>query len=174
LAQLAAYHREKQLAPMRDAQKALARALDDLNAMGVLEEMRVKRFSANLCGGPAARDGLMPEPWVGALIWHRPAGYFGYKTLTLLGIWAIQRENVPLIMLGVRRLAFAAPFYDAEAYVKLIRGAFDLYYDDKGNPPPTPALTFAYDAAKRLEQREVVAKTLQKLAIEHTENTEEQ
>lgn len=164
LAQLAAYQREKQLAPLRETQQQLARTLDDLNAFGALETVRAKRFSPHLCCGPAARAGLIPDPWVGVMIWHRPSGYLGYKTLTLLGVWAKVRQDVAEIHIGVRRLAFAAPFYDPEAYVKLIPRAFDLYYNDPGSPPAAPALSFSYDAVQRLEQRERVERMLVDLA----------
>ena len=171
LTQLAAYHREKQRAPLRETQKLLASALDALNVFGVLEDVRAKQFSPTLCCGPAARDGLKPMPWVGAMIWHRPSGYLGYKTLTLLGGWGIQQGTDLQIMLGVRRLAFAAPFYDAEAYFKLIRRAFDLYYQDDGSPPTNAALTFIYESDKRLEQRELVLKTLQTIGAGNNQSS---
>ncbi len=166
IASLALYHREKQLAPLRDTQKALAVTLDGLNAFGALEDLRRLRFSPRLCHGPSARDGLTPFPWVGAVIWHRPAGYLGYKTLTLIGVWAkAQDENgAHQIMIGTKRITFAAPFYDAEAYFKLIPKAFDLYYDDNGSPPDSPALVFVYDAKQRLEAREQIAAALAALA----------
>lgn len=168
MASLALYHREKQLAPLRDTQKALATTLDGLNAFGALEELRRVKFSPRLCHGPAARDGLSPFAWVGVVIWHRPAGYLGYKTLTLLGVWArAAQENesgAHQIMIGTKRLAFAAPFYDAEAYFKLIPKAFDLYYDDSGSPPDAPTLIFNYDVKERLEARERVAAALAALA----------
>lgn len=164
MASLALYHREKQLAPLRDTQKALAVTLDGLNAFGALEDLRRLRFSPRLCHGPAARDGLTPVAWVGAVIWHRPAGYLGYKTLTLIGVWAqAAQENesgAHQIMVGMKRLAFAAPFYDAEAYFKLIPKAFDLYYNDSGSPPDAPVLIFNYDVKARLEARERVTAAL--------------
>ncbi len=166
IASLIDYHREKQLAPLRDTQKALAVTLDGLNAFGALEELRRSKFSPRLCHGPAARDGLTPLVWVGAVIWHRPAGYLGYKTLTLIGIWAraAAEGGAHQIMIGTKRLAFAAPFYDAEAYFKLIPKAFDLYYDDSGSPPDAPALIFNYAVKERLEAREQVAAALAALA----------
>ncbi|MFN8530318.1 MAG: hypothetical protein U0670_17090 [Anaerolineae bacterium] len=173
LALLAESRRERQIAqqtaPLRDAQKSLAAVLDGLNAYGALDDVRRRSFSPLLSAGPAARDGLIPHPWVGVMIWYRPSGYLGYKTLTLMGVWgmaepATEEESPRLIIqVGLKRLPFAAPFYDAEAYVKLIRKSFDLYYHDDGSPPTTPAQSFVYEAEHRLEVRQTIASVLQGL-----------
>ncbi|GEM_PF-614703 len=161
LAQLAAYRRERQLAPLRDQQKTLARILDDLNAWGALEDLQARHFSKNLCWGPTALDGLSPLVWVGVMIWSRPSGYFGYKVLTLTGIWitaAPEDTSPPQGIVGVRRLPFASPFYEAEAYHKLIRKGFNLYYQDDGSPPGETGrkLTFTYNPTHRLELRTAI------------------
>lgn len=162
LAHLTAYHRERQLAPMRDQQKQLVSALDALDAWGALETIHAKHFSKNLCCGPAAHDGIAPQPWVGVMLWSRPAGYLGYKVLTLTGVWAIPENDAAQIIIGVRRIAYAQAFYDAEAYVKLIRKGFSLYYGDNGAPPPISGrkVVFTYDPHRRLVQRDVVIQAL--------------
>ena len=135
---------------------ALARSLDGLNALDALDLLRAKRFSPNLSWGAKAFTGKQPTPWVGALIWHRPAGYFGYKTLTVIGVWAVAEAEGTRIIVGTKLLAFTAPFYEAEAYHKLIRDSFDLYYTDRGAPPEQNRWVFTtlYDPAQRLELRD--------------------
>src|SRR5690606_27984089 len=156
LEQIAQIRREKAEAPKRAAQEELARILDGLNVWGTLEELRTKRFSPNLCYGPKAIGGLVPTPFVGVVLWHRPAGYYGYKTLTLLGVWAKLEGEKPELLIGSKRLAYSAPFYDAEAYHKLIRRNYDLYYQDD-DLPPSDALTIPYQPEHRLTLRETIA-----------------
>ncbi|MDX2163521.1 MAG: hypothetical protein SF162_19560 [bacterium] len=169
LSLIAAYQREQKRAPLREAQKRLAAALDAVNALGALDDARRVRFSPALCHGAAARLGLTPQPWVGAMIWHRPPGYLGYKTLTLMGVWAVapdpegQTEAVEM-RVGVKRLPFAAPFYDPESYFKLIRTQFDLYYQDDGAPPAASTLIVRYDADQRLALRETIRQAVFALA----------
>jgi hypothetical protein len=159
LAQIAQNRREKAEAPKRAAQDELARILDGLNVWGTLEALRTKRFSLNLCYGPKAIGGLEPEPYVGVVVWHRAAGYYGYKTLTLLGVWACEEGGKPVLLVGVKRLPYAAPFYDAEAYHKLIRRNYDLYYQDNG-APPADAQAIPYQPELRLSLRERIAAEL--------------
>jgi hypothetical protein len=163
LAQIAQIRREKADAPKRVAQEELARILDGLNVWGTLEELRMKRFSPNLCYGPKALGGLEPIPFVGVVLWHRAAGYYGYKTLTLLGVWVREESGVPTILIGVKRLPYTAPFFDAEAYHKLIRRGYDLYYEDDGMPP-TDAFSIPYNPELRLSLRETVAAELARRA----------
>ena len=134
----------------------LARILDGLNALDALDLLRAKRFSPNLSWGAKAFTGKQPTPWVGGLIWHRPAGYFGYKTLTVIGVWAVAEAEGPRIIVGSKLLAFTAPFYEAEAYHKLIRDSFDLYYTDRGAPPEQNHWVFTtlYNPTQRLELRD--------------------
>lgn len=161
LAQMAQIRREKAEAPKRAAQDELARILDGLNVWDTLEALRTKRFSPNLCHGPKAIGGLSPFPYVGVVVWHRPAGYYGYKTLTLLGVWARYEGEKPILLIGVKRLSYSAPFYDAEAYHKLIRRNYDLYYQDD-DMPPADALIISYDPEMRLSLRETIAAELAK------------
>ncbi|MBN8639237.1 MAG: hypothetical protein J0M07_28220 [Anaerolineae bacterium] len=134
----------------------LARILDGLNALDALDQLRAKRFSPNLSWGAKAFTGKQPTPWVGGLIWHRPAGYFGYKTLTVIGVWAVAEAEGTRIIVGSKLLAFTAPFYEAEAYHKLIRDSFDLYYTDRGAPPEQNHWVFTtlYNPTQRLELRD--------------------
>lgn len=162
LAQIAQIRREKAEAPKRAAQDELARILDGLNVWGGLEELRGKRFSPNLCHGPKVIGGLTPFPFVGVVLWHRPAGYYGYKTLTLLGVWARQHEVQQKLVIGVKRLSYSAPFYDAEAYHKLIRRNYDLYYADDAIPPGD-SLELLYQPETRLNLRETIVAELARL-----------
>jgi hypothetical protein len=159
LTQIAQIRREKAEAPKRAAQDELARILDGLNVWGILEALRAKRFSPNLCYGPKVIGGLTPVPYVGVVLWHRPAGYYGYKTLTLLGVWARYEGDNPALLVGVKRLSYSAPFYDAEAYHKLIRRSYDLYYQDDG-APPADATVFPYQPEQRLSLRDTIATEL--------------
>jgi hypothetical protein len=65
------------------AQK-LVTPLDAVNATGFLEDIQAKRFREILCHGPKVCHG---EGWMGSVLWFRQQGYYGYKTLYLLGIW---------------------------------------------------------------------------------------
>lgn len=136
----------------------LARILDGVNALDALDALRRQRFSPNLSWGAKAFSGTMPGAWVGALIWHRPAGYFGYKTLTVIGVWALAGEGGTILTVGTKLLPFTAPFYEAEAYHKLIRDGFDLYYSDRGAPPDESRRVFTtpYDPAQRLTLRDAL------------------
>ncbi|NDJ61784.1 MAG: hypothetical protein GYB67_11705 [Chloroflexi bacterium] len=164
--QIEALRRERRLAPLRAQQTALARILDDLNAVGALEVVRDTRFSPRLCHGPRGIDGLTPVPWVAAVIWHRPAGYFGYKTLTLLGVWAYHAadgaEAPPVLSVGAKQLSYSAPFFDPEAYHKLIRRGYDVYYRDDGAPPAEAkrCAVLTYTPDERLALREALAAAL--------------
>lgn len=159
LEQIALIRRAKAEAPKRAAQEDLARILDGLNVWDALDTLRASRFARNLCSGPKAVSGFEPIPFVGVVIWHRPAGYYGYKTLTVLGVWAHMEAGLPVIKIGQKRLSFSAPFYDAEAYFKLIRREYDLYYKDDGTPP-ADALAIPYHHDERLALRDTVAAEL--------------
>jgi hypothetical protein len=168
LEQIAQHRREHQNAPKRAAQDAFGLILDGLNALGALEDFkesvqRVKGFpTSRLIYGPKPVKGMQPTPWVGVVLWSRPAGYHGYKTLTLTGIWVYAQMGVPHFTVGTKILPFTAPFYDADAYNKLIRREFNLYYSDSPAPPPPErrVLNAPYEASKRLEHREAVIAAL--------------
>ena len=140
----------------------LARILDDLNAMDALDGLRRR---ATLCYGPKVIKSALPS--LGVVIWQRAPGYYGYKTLKLVGLWVFVRgegeERKAILCIGKKMLKFSAPFYDADAYHKLIRDAYDLYYQDDRKPPSQPAYTVAYDAEQRLDLRGIIAHEVAKL-----------
>jgi hypothetical protein len=136
----------------------LARLLDDLNVMDTLEALRRR---AKLTYGPKIITSALPSK--GVVLWQRGAGYYGYKTLKLFGVWATMRDETPVIAIGSKMLAFSAPFYDADAYHKLIKQSYDLYYKDDNRPPTQPTFSVRYDADERLDLREAIAKEVARL-----------
>lgn len=138
----------------------LARILDDLNVLDTLETIRKR---SKLTYGPKVILSALPSRAV--VVWRRPAGYHGYKTLTLFGVWAYLRDNAPIITIGAKQLPFSAPFYDADAYHKLIRQNYDLYYRDDNRPPAQPAFSVRYDPDQRLELRETLDRELSKYLL---------
>ncbi len=159
-AQIARLRRLHYEAPLRAAQAELAAVLDGLNALGALDSLKAGGLSRLLSGGPLAVSGAQLMPWVGAVIWQRAPGYFGYKTLTLYGLWARQAPEGAQILAGIRRLAYALDFYEADAYHKRIRREFALYYADDGRPPNEPSWSAAYRAEDRLALRAQAAEAL--------------
>jgi hypothetical protein len=138
----------------------LARILDDLNVMDTLESIRKR---SRLTYGPKVI--LSAQPSRAVVIWRRAPGYHAYKTLTLIGVWAYLRDDAPIITIGTKQLAFSAPFYDAEAYNKLIRQNYDLYYKDDNRPPAQPAFSVRYDPEQRLDLRETIERELARLIL---------
>jgi hypothetical protein len=137
------------------SQEALARTLDALDTWSILEVACARRPSLR-SWGPKAVQGVLPRPWVGSVLWQRGEGYAGYRTLLIAGIWACDDEGGQRLIIGQKTLPYAAPFYEAEAYHKLMRTGFDVYYRDDGAPPPSTSrvLDIAYAEAQRLELRE--------------------
>ena len=152
---------EQEAAPKREAQDDLARVLDSVDAWGKLDFIRRSKGIRKLTYGPKAVSGLTPMIWVGIVIWRRGSGYHGYKQLQLLGIWAYDDGGTPTITVGTRWLAFSAPFYDADAYQKLIRKNFDLYYEGEVTPPTNGLYTTIYTPERRLAIREEIRAALQ-------------
>lgn len=147
-----------------------ARALDGLNAFDALSDIGRAHFSPRLTGGPSVYAGNQPSAWAGVLLWGRAAGYLGYKVITVIGIWAVlpaQTDAVepvmPDILIGVKRLPFAHPFFDPEPYHRLVGRDYTLYYDDDGSPPSQWIYRAPYVLAERLAQREAVAEALKTL-----------
>lgn len=138
-----------------------ARALDSLNALDFLEELGRARFSPRLSSPPRAYAGELPSPWVSAVFWTRPAGYLGYKVLSVYGVWASSTDaDAILITIGMKKLPFARPFFDPEPYHNLFRRDYTLYYDDNGAPPAQSAFSELYTPANRLAQRDSVRDAL--------------
>lgn len=136
-------------------QKDMQRVLDTLNAFGFLDDARQKAPDAILCFGP--KD-VFDGNWSGVVVWFRPRGYHGYKTLTVLGIWASAQMNTVSVVMGTHTLTFTAPFYNPEAYFHHIRRGFDLYYGDDVSPPDGPHQLYATDfvQSRRLEIRDAI------------------
>jgi hypothetical protein len=149
--------RTNQIAAQTDP---LARILDDLNVMDTLEALRKR---AKLTYGPKVILSALPSRAV--VIWRRPSGYHGYKTLTLIGVWAYQHDAAAIISIGAKQIAFSAPFYDADAYHKLIRKNYDLYYRDDNRPPAHTPFSVEYDPEQRLELREAIELELSKYLL---------
>lgn len=174
-------------APLAARQERLARALDALNAFDALDGLRRLRWPAGGAFGPRPFVGAAPVPWVGVLLWRRAAGYYGYKTLTLMGAWAVEAAAVPLaapvaplpaesnpddsasepppiaLIAGTRTIPYTSDFYVAEAYFKLIRETFTDYYSDDGRPSDVPP-AFIVDPKARLAQRAALLAALSALA----------
>ena len=143
------------------AHAELARALDALDTWGALEDA-LKAMPRLLAHGPKALQGIdaAERAWVGAAIWRRGDGYHGYKVLTVTGVWAAMRDDAPHVLVGTKYLPFAAPFYEAEAYHKLIRSGFSVYYADDGAPPAAPRYDAPYHAGQRLALRDAIRAAL--------------
>jgi hypothetical protein len=146
----------------------LARVLDALNAMDALDSLRRRAY---LCYGPKVIRSAAPS--MAVVIWQRPPGYYGYKTLKLAGVWVYLRGTRTAVCVGQKLLAFSAPFYDADAYHKLIRKSYDLYYKDDNRPPSKPAYSVAYDGDVRLDLRGIVAHEVAKLVLNAGERSAE-
>ena len=164
--QVAQIRRSLAEAPLRETQSALAAMLDGVNALGALDALREATLSKALSGGPLVVQGAAPAPWVGTVIWQRAPGYFGYKMLTLYGVWALQLGEDTQLRAGVRRLAYALDFYEADAYHKRFRREFALYYADDGAPPgeELAAWTARYTPEDRLALRSAIETALRGLA----------
>lgn len=138
----------------------LARILDALNALDALAGLCAR---APLCYGPKVIRSALPS--LAVVVWQRPAGYYGYKTLKLAGVWVLLRAGQPVISVGQKHLAYSADFYDADAYHKLIRQSYNLYYQDDNRPPVKPTYSVAYDADARLDLRGIVTHEVAKLVL---------
>ena len=148
--------------------RELSHTLDSLNAWGALEDVQTRKPLRHLCFGPKVFSGALPAPWVGVLIWRRERGYYGYRTLHLLGVWALAEADGVRVVVGAKTLKYSAPFYDAEAYFALIKRGFETYYKDKGGPPPVASHRFSalYDPAERLTLREQLRRAVESWADE--------
>lgn len=154
---------EEALAPARAKQTDLGHVLDGLDVWGKLEKLARTGAMMPRLNGPKAFEGFKPATWVGVLAWRRGPGYFGYRILQLIGVWAIQdAPGPPLIVAGSKRLRYNAPTYEAEAYHKLLRKTFAPYYDGDASPPPEASrlLTVRYASEQRLELRDAVRDAL--------------
>ena len=108
------------------------RVLDLLNAFDALADLAQRDFERILCYGPQTLRG---PAWSGVVIWYHRKGYHGYQTLRLFGVWAHYRDGEIMLSVGMRRLPYRAPIYDAGVYRVAIQNNFRIYYDDDGHPP---------------------------------------
>lgn len=148
-------------------QNDLAAILDGLNALGFLEGLRKKKLRTISIYGPKALRGQIESEgkswqWAAAVTWYKSRGYHHYRTLTLLGIWAVEVEDGTQIIIGSKTLEFDAPVFNPESYYREIKKRFDLYYKGDGSPPPETDWLYRalYLADERLAQRDVVESTL--------------
>jgi hypothetical protein len=141
----------------------LAAVLDGLDAWRAAE-LALMGCPRLLAWGPKAVSGILPAPWVGVVLWQRAGGYDGYRILMLRGVWAAREGEAARVIVGAKHLRYRAPFYEAEAYHRLIRKSFDLYYGDDGSPPAQRALDVAYDEQQRLALRDAVRAALGQLS----------
>jgi hypothetical protein len=166
LSEIARLRREKAKAAQQEHASALADALDSLDAMGTLESLRRAKFPKHTCWGPKSVYGLGDRPYVGAVAWRRGDGYYGFKTLTIWGVWATytapeSRQEVTLLI-GDKQAAYTTAFYSPDAYMKLMRDDYTVYYKDDGSPPPPERIRAAIPVvrAERLAQRDLLRRTL--------------
>lgn len=152
---LAERRAEKSQASLRTQQDELMRCLDALDAWGKLEKVTKEKAFKRRCFGPKSVQGIAPSIWAGVVVWCRGTGYYGYRQLDLIGIWARSESGAIQLMFGDKKLAYSAVSYEAEAYHRLIRTAFDIYYTDDGSPPAPQDCHFTtlFDPAQRLESR---------------------
>ncbi len=115
-----------------EAKRPHDRALDLVNAYDALADLVERDYANILCHGPRTLRGAA---WSGVVIWYHGKGYHGYQRLTLLGVWAQYEGSDILLSAGIRKLAYRAPVYDPGVYRVAITNGFELYYEDKGQPP---------------------------------------
>lgn len=163
LRQLAQRHAALATAPQRARQTELAAVLDAVDAWGKLAQLTEAKALRTRCFGPQTRRGLEPSPWVGVVVWCRGRGYYGYRQIELIGLWASSGDDdAPLLTLGTKPLHYSAPSYVPEAYFKLMRSSFDAYYDDDGSlpSPENRRLSIPYLADERLTIRQTIRAVL--------------
>jgi hypothetical protein len=161
--QMAERRAEEALAPARAKQTDLGHVLDGLDIWGKLTRLQETLPAAPRLNGPKVFEGVQPVTWVGVVAWRRGPGYYGYRVLQLIGVWAIQdAAGPPLIVAGTKRLRYTAPTYEAEAYHKLLRKTFAPYYDGDASPPAPATRLFSarYSSEQRLALRDQIRETL--------------
>lgn len=142
---------------------ALTAALDAVNALGFLEDIQRARLQQIRVYGPRSFTGQQPAPWAGVAAWYKRRGYYDYRTLYLLGVWATPDEGGAVrLSLGVKALAFSAPAFNPESYHYQLRRHFNVYYAGEASPPPDEALRWSavYDPAQRLALRDALQAAL--------------
>lgn len=163
--------------PKKDA---LSQVLDAINAVGFLADAKRRPPKGVRCYGPkvfqskisplSVQVRLSPSVlWMGAVIWHKPGGYFHYERLGLLGVWAVGAAEGHDVVVGTRSLPFTAPVFNPESYYHHIKRKFDIYYSAEASPPngespahegDTVLYRAHYEESRRLLIREAIEKTL--------------
>lgn len=141
---------------------------DSLNLLDTLAKLSNKQYENIICHGPKA---LNYSNWSGVVLWYRPKGYYGYKTLTLLGAWVKQGEKDIKFVLGLRNLDYQAAVYNPEGYFASIRKGFKLFYKDNGHPP-TKDDTILYQCTYEAKERLTIRQTLTKYLDQWQQNIE--
>ncbi len=108
------------------------RALDLLNAFDTWSDLVLREYDRILCHGPKTVRGAA---WSGVVIWYHSKGYHGYQELRILGVWAHYAGDDIVVSAGIRKLPYRAPVFDPGAFRHNITSGFQLYYQDKGQPP---------------------------------------
>ena len=136
------------------------RILDMVNAFDSVATLTQDTYPDILCHGPKALNG---SAWSAVVIWYHPKGYHGYQELSLLGAWAHHDANELLLSVGIRKLPYRAPIYDAGVYRVAIENGFQLYYEDDGHPPGDGDHLWyqsPFDTKKRLSHRQALSEIL--------------
>ena len=169
-------------------QSLLSAALDALNAAGLLTAIK-RRPPANMSAyGPKTFSGsvvmleigdtTIPDQWVGSVMWHKPKGYSYYRTLRLLGIWALGNGSSARIVIGEKRLTFSAPVFNPESYYHHIKRKFDIFYAGNVSPPldeKEGGLLYdaLYDESQRLKTRAALESVLRAWVIAYKPDLDE-
>lgn len=136
------------------------RALDMVNAYDSFARLTQETYPHILCHGPKALHG---KAWAGVVVWYRQKGYHGYQELELFGVWAQHAEKELLLSVGIRKLSYRAPIFDAGVYRVAIENGFQLYYEDDGHPPGgEDQLLYQspFDTEERLAHRQALSDIL--------------
>lgn len=150
--------------PRRDARPPTPhdRALNLVNAYDSLRQLSERRYARILCQGPKTLRGAA---WSAVVIWYRVKGYHGYQRLNVLGIWARYVDGEMALCVGIRKLEYKAPIFDASVYRVAMENGFHLYYEDDGHPPDEGDEVMyqaAFDAEQRLRHRLAIRDALAK------------
>lgn len=118
--------------PQKKPARPQDQALDLLNAFDTLSDLVQREYDHILCHGPKTVRGAA---WSGVVIWYHSKGYHGYQKLRILGVWAQYTGDDIVVSAAIRELPYRAPVFDPGAFRHNITGGFQLYYEDKGQPP---------------------------------------
>lgn len=143
----------KQQAKTRD----LLRVLDNLDTHHTLERCRDRLADTLLTHGPLT---ITQQGVPCCVVWARQRGYYGYKTLWLVGIWAIPETPHPWVVVGTSALTFSAALYNPESYHKIIRKDFRSYYQTASPLPDNELFRAAYQPEARLDLRQAIRSTV--------------